>query len=423
MAKQVFEFVTIFPELVRQFVGSGLMGKAIDAGRVEVHATDPREFTTDKHRSVDDAPFGGGAGMVMMAEPVARAIESVEERRGRSLRVLVTPSAPRFDQRAARELATHDHITFLCGRYEGIDDRIREQMADRVYSLGDFVLNGGEVAALAMFEAVARLREGVLGNPESVETESFAARDEDEASCLEHPHYTRPAVWRGHAIPEVLRSGDHERVASWRERVALQRTHMLRPDLRPTIEALREAVSMPMRLVVLLPDDFACEALVADEHDEWVRWSGGRGRAPQDVKRVRELREARQELRREMRTARIGSTSDAPARVWSVELCASDRATPDALSPASFADLVRVKRARGEAPAALIFVLRWPGATRTPPIDARFRLDGPQLGSREAIGQKSTNTLAISAPLIDISQPASPQVGSLAAALRRSLGQ
>ena len=246
--KLEFEVFTIFPAMIEAFVDSGLMGKAIARELVAVHCTDLREFSHDRHRSVDDAPFGGGAGMVMKPGPVVEALEQVEAARGPMHRIVLTPSAPRFDQRAAERLAGHDRIALLCGRYEGIDDRVREHWADECLSIGDFVLNGGEVAAAVIIEAVARLREGVLGNPESIAGESFAEGSDDLATedarnddvhrwrpglVLEHPQYTRPAEFRGHAVPEVLLGGDHGAVEAWRRRVACLRTWALRPDLRP----------------------------------------------------------------------------------------------------------------------------------------------------------------------------------------------
>ncbi len=227
---QCFEVFTLFPEAVEAFAKTGLLGKAVDRGLVEVRATNYRDFTTDKHRTVDDTPFGGGAGMVIKPEPVVEALEHVQRERGPMHRVLLTPSAPRFDQRAAEALAEHDRIALLCGRYEGIDDRVREHFVDACYSLGDFILNGGEVAALAIIEAVSRLREGVLGNPESMATESFAAGD--AGSYLEHPQYTRPKVFRGHEVPAILLGGNHEAIAQWRQEQARARTFDLRPDLR-----------------------------------------------------------------------------------------------------------------------------------------------------------------------------------------------
>src|SRR5690606_18497917 len=172
-----FEVFTIFPAAIEAFVEAGIMARAIERGLVVVRCTDFREFTDDRHRTVDDAPFGGGAGMVIKPEPVAAALEAVVSERGPMHTILLTPSGPRFDQRVAERLASERRIALLCGRYEGIDDRIREHFVDECLSLGDFVLNGGEVAAAAIIEAVARLREGVLGNPESIATESFARED------------------------------------------------------------------------------------------------------------------------------------------------------------------------------------------------------------------------------------------------------
>ncbi|MGH1346104.1 MAG: tRNA (guanosine(37)-N1)-methyltransferase TrmD [Nannocystales bacterium] len=230
MTAQCFEVFTLFPEAVEAFAKTGLLGKAVDRGLVEVRATNYRDFTTDKHRTVDDAPFGGGAGMVIKPEPVVDALEHVQRERGAMLRVLLTPSAPRFDQRTAEAFAKHDRIALLCGRYEGIDDRVRENFVDVCISLGDFVLNGGEVAALAIVEAVSRLREGVLGNPESARTESFATAE--RGSYLEHPQYTRPKSFRGHEVPAVLLGGNHEAIAGWRLERARARTFQLRPELR-----------------------------------------------------------------------------------------------------------------------------------------------------------------------------------------------
>ncbi len=225
-----FEVFTLFPGAIDGFVGAGLLGKAIERGRVQVRCTDFRRFATDRHRTVDDTPFGGGAGMVMTPGPVVEAMEHVAAERGAFHRVLLTPSAPRFDQRVAARLAKHERIGLLCGRYEGIDDRVRENFVDECLSLGDFVLGGGEVAALVIIEAISRLIDGVVGNPQSVHADSFGR--EGESAVLEHPHYTRPAQFRGHAVPPVLLAGNHEAIARWRHEQALGRTWALRPDLR-----------------------------------------------------------------------------------------------------------------------------------------------------------------------------------------------
>lgn len=234
-----FEVFTLFPDAVKAFLRGGLIGKAVEQGLVAVHCTDYREFTRDRHRTVDDTPYGGGAGMVMKIGPVVAALEAVEAERGPMHRILVTPSAPRFDQRAAERLASLPRIALLCGRYEGIDDRVRERYVDECLSIGDFVLNGGESAALVIIEAVARLREGVLGNPESIAGESFSVAPTHAGGIssagpwLEHPHYTRPVDFRGAAVPPVLLSGDHQAIARWRAEEACRRTWALRPDLRP----------------------------------------------------------------------------------------------------------------------------------------------------------------------------------------------
>lgn len=227
-----FEVFTIFPDVVDAFVRAGVLGKAIERDVVDVHATNIRDFTTDKHRSVDDAPFGGGAGMVMKPGPVVDALEHVTSERGPMHRILLTPSAPRFDQRAAERLARLPRIALVCGRYEGIDDRVREHYIDECFSIGDYVLGGGEVAALVLIEAVARLVEGVLGNPTSAESESFSTTGDGE--ILEYPQYTRPAEFRGHRVPDVLLGGDHGAVERWRAETARRRTWALRPDLRPS---------------------------------------------------------------------------------------------------------------------------------------------------------------------------------------------
>ena len=213
---------TIFPGVVEAYAGESILGRAGVAGHLDVRAHDLRLATEDVHRTIDDSPFGGGAGMVMMPEPVFAAVEAVDPPRPL---ILLGPGGRRFDQSVAAELAALDGFSLLCGRYEGVDERIRTGLCDDEVSLGDFVLAGGELAALAIMEAVARLRPGVLGNEASPDDESFAD------GLLEYPHYTRPADFRGMEVPEVLRSGDHGRVARWRRAGALVRTLAFRPDL------------------------------------------------------------------------------------------------------------------------------------------------------------------------------------------------
>ena len=223
---------TIFPGMVEAYAGESILGRAGVAGHLDVRAHDLRLATEDAHRTIDDSPFGGGAGMVMMPEPVFAAVEAVDPPRPL---ILLGPGGRRFDQSVAAELAALDGFSLLCGRYEGVDERIRTGLCDDEVSLGDFVLAGGELAALAIMEAVARLRRGVLGNEASPDDESFAD------GLLEYPHYTRPADFRGMEVPEVLRSGDHGRVARWRRAGALVRTLALRPDLIERRGGLTEA--------------------------------------------------------------------------------------------------------------------------------------------------------------------------------------
>ena len=232
-----YQIVTLFPELIESAVGVGLLGKAVAAGVVRCTCISPRSFATDRHQSVDDTPYGGGSGMVMSIEPIAKALAALEEQRGpgdkRAHRVLLTPQAPVFDQACARRLASLPALVLICGRYEGVDDRVRS-LVDEELSLGDFVLNGGEVAALAIIEATARLLPGVIGNQHSLVEESHAH------GLLEYPHYTRPRVFEDQAVPEVLLSGDHGRIARWRRKQALARTRSVRPDLFAKLELSAE---------------------------------------------------------------------------------------------------------------------------------------------------------------------------------------
>jgi tRNA (guanine37-N1)-methyltransferase len=216
------DLLTIFPDLMRPWTQASLIGRAAQAGRLDLRVHDLRSGTTDPHRSVDDSPFGGGAGMVLAAEPLFRAVEAADPPRPL---LLLGPGGRRFDQAWAEELAAGTGFSLLCGRYEGVDQRVADHLVDGELSLGDFVLAGGEVAALAVVEAVARLVPGVMGNDHSARDESFAD------GLLEYPQYTRPAVFRGWAVPEVLRSGDHGRVARWRRAQAIARTVDRRPDL------------------------------------------------------------------------------------------------------------------------------------------------------------------------------------------------
>jgi tRNA (guanine37-N1)-methyltransferase len=216
------DVLTIFPELVRPWTEASLVGKAARDGRLDLRVHDLRSGTTDPHRSVDDSPFGGGAGMVLRPEPIFAVVE--RERPPRPM-LLLGPGGDRFDQPRAEELAVSEGFSLLCGRYEGVDQRVADHLVDGELSLGDFVLAGGEVAAVAVIEAVGRLVPGVMGNDESAGEESFSG------GLLEYPQYTRPADFRGWEVPEVLRSGDHGLVARWRQAQSLHRTLVRRPDL------------------------------------------------------------------------------------------------------------------------------------------------------------------------------------------------
>ncbi|MET0343072.1 MAG: tRNA (guanosine(37)-N1)-methyltransferase TrmD [Polyangiales bacterium] len=218
-----FEVITLFPELFDSFLEKGLVAKAHQGGTIRVVRTNPRDFATNKHKTVDDAPYGGGSGMVMLPGPLLDAIES-REAEGRVHRILLTPQGKPFTQATARRLAALPAVALVCGRYEGVDERVREAVDEQI-SLGDFVMTGGEVAAMAVIEATARLLPGVLGNAESVRDESHAE------GLLEYPQYTRPPEYRGARVPDVLVSGDHGAVARWRRKETLRRTGRARPDL------------------------------------------------------------------------------------------------------------------------------------------------------------------------------------------------
>lgn len=213
---------TVLPQLLEPALAGGLLGRARERGVVDVRVQDLRQFATDRHRSVDDTPFGGGPGMVLAPEPLFAAVESVQPPRPLWL---LDPGGRRFDQAMAAELAGGPGFSLLCGRYEGVDERVRRHLVDGELSIGDYVLAGGEAAAFVVVEAVTRLVPGVMGNVASAGDESFTS------GLLEYPQYTRPARFRGWAVPEVLRSGDHGRVAKWRHAQALARTLALRPDL------------------------------------------------------------------------------------------------------------------------------------------------------------------------------------------------
>src|SRR5688572_10303025 len=220
-----FDVVTIFPAMIEQAVAAGIVGRAIDRGTLTVTVHDLRAFTTDRHRVVDDVPYGGGPGMVLKPEPICRALDAIEGDGGAKLVVVLTsPQGTRFSQAVAARLASAPRLVVVCGRYEGVDERIRGRVDEEI-SIGDYVLSGGELAALVIVDAVARLVPGVVGDEQSVAEDSFSR------GLLDFPHYTRPADWNGDKVPDVLLSGNHAAIRRWRKREALARTYARRPDL------------------------------------------------------------------------------------------------------------------------------------------------------------------------------------------------
>lgn len=219
-----FDVITIFPAMFRPVFEQGVVGRAIERGLIELHAHDLRDHTHDRHRQVDDIPYGGGAGMVLKPEPI---FEAVRERQGHGPIILLSPQGEPLRQPIVRELAIHDDLFLICGRYEGVDERVATGLVDREISIGDYVLTGGELPAMALIDAVSRLRAGVLGSSDSPLDESFGA------DLLEYPQYTRPAVYEGLAVPEILLSGHHAEIEKWRRAQAEVRTRRRRPDLLP----------------------------------------------------------------------------------------------------------------------------------------------------------------------------------------------
>ena len=246
-----FDIVTIFPGLFAGFFEHGVVKRAIQSGLLEVGVHDLREFTHDRHRTVDDRPFGGGEGMVLKAEPLAEAVEHLglapkpDRTSQRQTVILLSAQGKRYSQPMARELAQSDRVVLLCGRYEGVDERVSELIADQELSIGDYVLSGGELAAAVVLDTTMRLLPGVLGNQASSEYESFGLADgllenklgegvsstHGAGGLLDYPHYTRPAEFRGLSVPEVLSSGNHDQIRRWRREQALKKTLRNRPDL------------------------------------------------------------------------------------------------------------------------------------------------------------------------------------------------
>jgi tRNA (guanine37-N1)-methyltransferase len=229
-----FHILTLFPEMVYDCLNTSIIGRALARGNIELDIVNIRDFATNKHKKVDDYPYGGGAGMVMQAEPVYLSYKSIEDKvkkaSGNKPKVLyMTPQGKVFNQRMAEELAQEEDLVFLCGHYEGIDERVLEMIVDENVSIGDYVLTGGELPAMVMVDTISRLVDGVLNNDDSAKYESFS---EDR---LEYPQYTRPEVFMEKKVPEVLLSGDHKKIANWREEESLKRTKERRPDLLDTI--------------------------------------------------------------------------------------------------------------------------------------------------------------------------------------------
>jgi tRNA (guanine37-N1)-methyltransferase len=221
-----FDIVTIFPRMVEAALAEGVVSRGIARGILDIRVHDLRDYTTDRHRSVDDVPYGGGPGMVMKPEPLARAVEAIRAQRGAlGAVVLLSPQGRKFTQSEAVRMSAIPHLVLLCGRYEGMDERVRTVVATEEVSIGDYVLSGGELPALVLVDAISRLVPGVVGDSRSVEQDSFSR------GLLDHPHYTRPSEFAGEKVPDVLLSGHHEEVRRWRKITALRRTLSRRPEL------------------------------------------------------------------------------------------------------------------------------------------------------------------------------------------------
>jgi len=221
------DIITIFPKMFAPVLNESIMLRAQDKGKVKFHIHDLRDYTSDKHRKVDDRPFGGGSGMLMQAEPIFKAVEHIKSKiKGKKPKViLLCPQGKKLTQKIARNISKEKQMILICGHYEGVDERVREKLVDEEISIGDYVLTGGELAAMVLVDSVVRLLPGVLGDKNSLNFESF------EGNLLEHPHYTRPANFRKMSVPEVLLSGDHKKIEAWRNKEALKRTQARRPDL------------------------------------------------------------------------------------------------------------------------------------------------------------------------------------------------
>lgn len=220
-----FDILTLFPDLFYAFLRESILGRAVKKGLVDIKLTDIRSFARGPHRVTDDRPYGGGSGMVLKPGPVYRALQSIERSKGKSLIILLTPQGKTFEQSRAWELSRLDQVILICGRYEGVDERIRKGLVDMELSVGDYILSGGELGAMVVIDAVSRLLPNVLGGKNAATEDSF------EDGLLEYPHYTRPRVFKGKSVPSVLLSGDHEKIRLWRRTESLKRTLERRPDL------------------------------------------------------------------------------------------------------------------------------------------------------------------------------------------------
>jgi tRNA (guanine37-N1)-methyltransferase len=220
-----FDILTLFPGMVTAPLQESILGKAVQKGLIDIRVINIRDFTSDKHHIVDDAPYGGGQGMVMKVGPIAQAVEWTTAENPSAHRIYLTPQGKPFNQETAKALSSRSHLVLLCGRYEGVDERVRELFVDEEISIGDYILTGGELAAMVLIDAVSRFLPGVLGSDRSAEEDSFS-------NCLlEYPQYTRPHDFRGYRVPEVLLSGNHAAISLWRKKEALKRTWMRRPEL------------------------------------------------------------------------------------------------------------------------------------------------------------------------------------------------
>jgi tRNA (guanine37-N1)-methyltransferase len=242
---QHLNILTLFPEAVMPYFGLGVTGRAIERELIKVECLNFRMFAEGRYQSVDDVPFGGGAGMVIKAEPVARALDTLAAKDQLGTVILTAPSGKVFTQRDAERLSQEPHLTFICGRYEGIDARLNIEYVNETFSIGDYVLSGGELAAMVMIDALARLRPGVLNNADSTVYESHSLSSQELLEC---PHYTRPATWRGHQVPPVLLSGHHARIQSWRRQESIKHTAQVRPELLTNIELTSEEQALVVQL-------------------------------------------------------------------------------------------------------------------------------------------------------------------------------